>query len=157
MRKAERDKLIDSENRKKLTMEEVKYRTKKLHPDIEILTDEYVNDKARFTVRCKCGHVFVTTWNNLRQNNGCAKCDNKKRMLSQEEYERRLNKVSPWFEPIEKYQGVHTNIHVRCKECGHIHSARPVNLFKGQQCRKCRKRKREEFLKEHENKNKNTN
>ena len=160
MRKAERDKLIDRENRTKLTLEEVKYRTKKLHPNIEILTDHYENDKARFTVRCNkegCGHVFETTYNNLRQKNSCARCYNRRRKLSQEEFERRTAKAVPWFEPLEKFDGVQKKMHFRCRECGHIHKSTPVNIWKGTQCQQCRKRKREEFLKEHENRSKNTN
>lgn len=156
MRKAERDKLIDSDNRKRLTIEEVKHRSSKLHPHIEILTDEYTNDKERFSVRCnKCSLVFETTYNNLRQGNGCRDCANAKTRLSQEEFDRRMAKAAPWFEVLEPYKGAQTKIHVMCKECGHIQSSTPVNLYKGPKCKQCRKRKRLEFLKEHESENKN--
>lgn len=148
MEKVDRSKLIDNENKQKLTLEEVKHRTKKLHEHIEILTDEYVNDKARFPVRCnKCGLVFTTTYNNLRQNNGCRDCANSKRRLSQEEFERRMTKAASWWELIEKYKGAQTKIHVRCKECDYIHHATPVNLYKGPKCKACRRRKGELVIK----------
>ena len=156
MRKSERNKLIDSDNRKRLTLEEVKHRTSKLHPHIEILTDEYVNDKARFPVRCnKCSLVFTTTYNNLRQGNGCRDCANSKSRLSQEEFDRRMAKAAPWLEVLEPYKGAQTKLHVACKECSYIWTSTPVNLYKGPKCKECRKREREVFLREHKNKNSN--
>ena len=143
MDKVDRSKLIDPENKQKLTLEEVKYKSSKLHPHIEILQDFYENDKARFPVRCnKCGHVFETTWNNLRQMNGCARCANEKRKMSQLEFDTRMAKTCPWFEVLEPYQGAQTKIHVRCKKegCGYIYSSTPVNLWKGPRCKKCRQR-----------------
>ena len=142
MEKVDRSKLIDPENKQKLTLDEVRYKSSKLHEHIEILTDEYVNDKARFPVRCnKCGHVFETTWNNLRQGNSCARCDNRKRRMTQQEFDTRMAKVAWWFEPLEPYQGAQTKIHVRCREegCGYIYASTPVNLWKGPRCKKCGK------------------
>ena len=148
MEKVDRSKLIDPENKRKLTMEEVTYKSKQLHPDIEILTDEYVNDKARFPVRCnKCDLVFETTWNNLRQLNSCRRCVNAKRRMTQQEFDERIAKTAWWFEPLEPYQGAQKKIHFKCKEpkCGHIYASTPVNIWKGPLCKKCRSPHRHEL------------
>lgn len=45
----------------------------------ELMSDEYINKKAKLKLRCRCGKIFYTTWNSLRSQHTyrCRKCSSK--------------------------------------------------------------------------------
>lgn len=64
---------------RKLTLEEVKIRLKEINPNIEILSDEYIN--AHTKLKCKClidGNEWMVVYNSLASGNGCPKCSIKR-------------------------------------------------------------------------------
>ena len=59
----------------KLTLEEVKTKLLEINPDIEVLSDKYVNGTSKLKCRCLIdNHIWGITWNDLRRGNGCPKC-----------------------------------------------------------------------------------
>lgn len=57
----------------RLSLEKVKRRLKKLHPQVEVLEKRYVNALTPMRCRCKgCGKVWRNTWGNFQQGCGCA-------------------------------------------------------------------------------------
>lgn len=60
---------------KRLTLEEVKVRLKEVNPNIEILSDKYINAKTELKCRCSIdGYEWVTNWSGLSQGKGCHMC-----------------------------------------------------------------------------------
>lgn len=78
---------------KKLTLEEVQKRYKKLHPHVEVL--EYSNTRSSVKCRCrKCGHVWKT-----RRWSRCRVCEPRAFGVSEEKVRRLVEKVTGWKFP----------------------------------------------------------
>lgn len=63
---------------KKLTLPIIKERLLIINPNIEILSNEYLNNSAK--LKCKClidNHIWSPTWGTLQTKEGCPKCRSK--------------------------------------------------------------------------------
>lgn len=62
-------------NKQRLTLDEIKSMLKEYNNNIEIISNEYVNNNTKLTCKCKvCGHVWGVTWANLQRYKICPKC-----------------------------------------------------------------------------------
>lgn len=94
---------------KKLTLYEIKERLRAINPNIEILSDEYVNAYTNLHCRCiveGCNHEWYPNWANLSQKRGCPKCSrnnvSEKQRLPIEQVKKEF--INKGYTPIfEKY------------------------------------------------------
>lgn len=64
----------------RFTYNEIAEKMNKIHPDIELMSKEYIDCKSKLLCKCKIdGHIWSTSWNVLGQGCGCPKCAIKNR------------------------------------------------------------------------------
>ena len=62
-------------NNIRLTIEGVKNKLLLINPNIEIISNTYINNKNKLECQCKvCGHKWYSRWDNLASGYGCQKC-----------------------------------------------------------------------------------
>lgn len=62
----------------RLNLDDIKVRLNKINPNIEIISNIYVNVRTVLTLKCKLdGHIWRSNWNNLFQKHKCPKCSYK--------------------------------------------------------------------------------
>ena len=60
---------------KRKTLEEIKRELSIIHPNLTILSNEYVARRHPMSFRCNvCGHEWVKHWDLVSRTNGCPKC-----------------------------------------------------------------------------------
>lgn len=124
---------------KKLSLKGIKEQLQIINPNIEILSDEYINRKTK--LKCKClidGYEWEATWNGLfSKKRGCPVCGGSMR-LTIEMAKSNILKISPNIEILsDVYTNAGTELKCKCKidEC--IWTATYRNLHNGKGCPKC--------------------
>lgn len=125
----------------RLTLAQVKERVAKKSPNIKILSDTYINNKAKLDCKCEaCGREWQITASDLLQGCGCRVCGNK-RGADAKRYKRAqmqsvVEKVNPHIEVLSEENG--DWIAWRCRNCGGISKSRYSNLTSAKTCKQCR-------------------
>lgn len=133
----------------KLTLDIVKDRLESINPNIEIISDEYVNANTHLKCICKIdGYKWEVKWSNLSQGKGCPKCNNKIK-LTIDEVKSNISKINSSIEVISKeYTNAKTNLDFRCLIDGNVWKATYDNVHnKGNGCPKCKAMKHSERTK----------
>ncbi len=132
---------------KKLTFDDVKHRMVKIHPEIELLQDFYVDASAKMRCRCKtCENIFEMNWLTFQQGSSCPECAKKRRSklktLTIEEVKKRIETINPNVEILStEYISSKEKLICKCKIDGHEWGIRWGNLSKGQGCPICARKK----------------
>lgn len=122
---------------------------------IILLTTEYVNCKTQLELQCKCGNIFNTTFDAIKNSKKhlCDECTGKgyfkkgqdaHNIKNHNEFVKELELKVPEFELLDEYIDAKTKIRFRHKNCGHICYKTPDNIlnkFRG--CPKCNESKGE--------------
>lgn len=118
---------------KRLTLEKVKTRLKEINPNIEILSNEYVNSKSKLI--CKClidNHVWEATYGNLSAGKGCPVCVRKK---AEDEFDitgKKFGKLTAVKVSRKQKAKSGTKIYWLCKcECGNEKEVLRYNIVSG--------------------------
>lgn len=107
---------------------------------------EYENRSTPVEVKCnECGHIWKVRPYDLLNKQGCPKCSGKL-PLTQEEVESRIFKANPDVEVISSYISANYKLKCKCKICGNIWEASPINLFAGTGCPACKESKGEKYI-----------
>jgi len=122
----------------KLSMEEVKKRLLVISPNIEIISNEYVNAKTNLSLKCReDDHVWHATWSSLMKGHGCPLCANKPK-INIEDVKTRLNKINPNIEILSNvYFNNKTKLQCLCKIDGYKWESCWAHLGQGKGCPKC--------------------
>lgn len=127
---------------KSLTYEYVEnYINEKSNGECKLLSTEYVNSTTPLALKCKCGNVFHSNFNKLR--NSLFICKNCRNELASQRYRTKLEDVIEYINNTgcEYISGEYKNnfslLTIKCK-CGNLFQ-KNFNLFKRgqQQCPKC--------------------
>jgi len=123
---------------KKLTLEIVKNRLSKINPNIEILSNEYINSEEKMSCRCKIdNHVWTAKWANLSQGKGCPMCSGSI-TLTLEEVLLRVRKINDKIEILDKvYINSEKKMSCKCLICDHKWKTNWESLRKGIGCPSC--------------------
>ncbi len=127
----------------KLDLETVKSRLAEINPDIQILSDKYINNQTPLTCKCKIdNNEWEVTWNKLQYGGGCPECFRRKRAdmdrLSLKEVRARLKEINPNIEILsKKYTNAHSPLECMCKKDKYRWRATWSNLSKGAGCPEC--------------------
>ncbi|WP_243081405.1 MULTISPECIES: HNH endonuclease [Staphylococcus] len=128
---------------KKLNIEKVKSELKNINPNVEILSNEYVNAKEKMYCECKnCGHKWFINWSDLKSNRSCPKCRpnriRKTKSYTIEHLKRHSKEVNDRIEIIDtKYFNSRTPLKCRCVNCNRILFKTWDNIKKGTGCKRC--------------------
>lgn len=135
---------------RKLTHEEVVERINAKHNGRIKLIGEYKDSITHAKFKClakECGHEWFTLPSGIFRGKGCGKCGSKsqamKITLSQKEVTDRIKRAhGDRVYIIGAYTNSNTHTDFKCgvKECGHVWSAKPNNIFSGRGCPKCGRR-----------------
>ena len=122
----------------KLTLNEVKERLRSINPNVEILSDEYINNSTKMKCLCKIdGNEFYMPWQALAANKGCPKCGGNKR-LSLAEVIEELKKINPNIQILsDTYKNNRTKLKCKCTIDGYEWETTWGHLRSGTGCRKC--------------------
>jgi hypothetical protein len=90
-------------NTQRFTLEIVKEKLSKINPNIDIISDEYINSRTKLKCKCKIdGNIWFTSWDILNKGRGCPICGRKssseKQIMSIEELRNRVKLISPNIE-----------------------------------------------------------
>ena len=122
----------------KLTLEEIKNKLKIINPNIEILSNRYVN--AHLKLECKCkldGYTFDMNWNKLSQKRGCPKCGGTTKLILPNLI-LELFTINPNIEILStKYVNSATKLKCRCKIDGYIWESKYGHLKGKHGCPLC--------------------
>lgn len=129
--------------RQSLTMDKVKIMLKDINKNIEIISDNYVNNHTKFLCKCLVDSTeWMISWSNLRKGRGCPTCGSKRTGLS-----KRISEE----DAINRYKNFNTNVDIsglfytngksffncECKICGKKWTNSWGNLSLGQGCWEC--------------------
>lgn len=119
----------------KLTLKIIKERLIIINPNIEILSKEYINNKADLLCKCKFdNYEWITSWNRLKKGEGCPQC----RKFTIEKINKRLLTINPNIEILSnKYVNARAKLKIRCKIDNCIFNASWEELLKGKMCPQC--------------------
>lgn len=106
------------------------------HPTLQVLS-EYKNNRTKVDLKCNvCGHEFSATAASLYMKHGCPKCAGIAKKTTEEFIEEMRSKNDNII-VLGEYKNSKTPIEVSCRKCGHVWSAIPNSLLKGNSCPKC--------------------
>ena len=58
----------------KLTIEYIKYKTKKITDEYTCLSNKYINNHTKLEFKCDKDHIFYMRWNDFQQGQRCSIC-----------------------------------------------------------------------------------
>jgi len=128
---------------KKLTLKEVKERLKVINPNIEILSDEYVNSKAKLCCKCSIDdNIWYANWGHLKDGHGCPKCGIKTqvgaRTFSIEYIKEKLMEINSNIIILsEYYKNSNTKLRCKCLIDEYEWETTWNSLSQGKGCHKC--------------------
>ena len=106
------------------------------HPTLQVLS-EYKNNRTKVDLKCNvCGYKFSAKASSLYMKHGCPKCAGMARKTTEEFIEEMRSKNDNII-VLGEYKNSKTPIEVSCRKCGHVWSAIPNSLLKGNSCPKC--------------------
>ena len=129
---------------KKLNIDDIRiYIKEKSNGDCELISKEYLNNRSILTLKCKCGNLFNTTFNKLKNSMMiCKKCRN---TFLSEKYRLDFNFVKEYIKSKNceyisgEYINVNSKLLLRCK-CGKNFMKDFAHFRKGQNiCPSCSK------------------
>jgi len=122
---------------KKLTIEIVKERLKKINPNILILSGTYINNSTN--LKCKClidGCEWDITWNMLQRPEGCPECARKNLTLDKIKVELKI--LNPNMKILsDKYVNSFEHLECECLKDHYIWGTSWDSLRSGTGCPKC--------------------
>lgn len=127
--------------KKRLTYEYVKGQIEK--KGFYLLSNEYINNKTKLTIKCSKGHIFSSSYNTLC---GCPTCYGRERLSYNYVKEQFKNEG---YELISTdYKNSKSKLKVKCPQ-GHIFSISYANFYSGYRCSHCyvNKKKTYDFVK----------
>lgn len=109
-----------------------KERLKNIQPYIEVV-GEYVNNSTKINCICHLHNFkFKSTPQNLLDGKGCKYCKSEKisksRLMTQDEFENRVNTINPDIEVIGVYISARQKVLVKCKKCNTEFCVIPNNI-----------------------------
>lgn len=125
----------------KLTLETVVDKLAILNPDIEILSDKYVNNSTKLKLKCKIDHyIWEANWRSIQTGTGCPICGLRKNKLTLKEVKRRLKEINPNVKVIDtKYIGSKDKLLCKCLKDGNEWYVAWETLQSGKGCPECQK------------------
>lgn len=106
------------------------------HPTLQVLSG-YKGRDVKVDLKCNiCGHKFSATAGSLYMKHGCPKCAGIARKTT-EEFVEEMHSKNDNIIVLGEYKNNKTPIEVSCRKCGHVWSAIPNSLLKGNSCPKC--------------------
>ena len=107
--------------------------------------EEYVNAFTKILHKCKlCGYEYKCQPSNVLQGQSCPKCaierNRQAKFKTTESYKEKLSMKNPYLEVLGDYIDCHTKLLHKCLLCGDLIEMNPTDAYKGNGCRKCRRK-----------------
>jgi glutaredoxin len=132
--------LISRVSKRTKTHEQFVEEVRNINPDITVV-GTYKNSHTKIEFRCKEGHKWITTPNNVLSGKTCLTCANIQSSLRQrkshEQFVKELKNIHPDITVIGEYVNSNTKIEFMCSK-GHIWKSAPSNLLSGCSCPFCK-------------------
>jgi hypothetical protein len=131
------------------SLEMFKDKIKAVHGDTYEVTGEYKNANTKVEVKhTPCGNVYKVRPDSLSKGSGCKKCLHirlsKEKMKTTEMFAKEVtDKTNNRYELVSKYEGVHSKVKIKHKECSFIYLVTPFQFIRGRRCPNCNKSKGE--------------
>lgn len=131
----------------KLTLETIIKKVFEINPNIEILSDKYINNSTKLKCRCKIdGYEWGVTWGKLSQGRGCPECAGKRTDYTINDIREKLYKINPNIQILScEYTGCSEKLKCKCLIDGYVWEPTWDNLKQGKGCHKCKARKMADF------------
>lgn len=116
-------------------------------PGYIILTKEYTHNQDKLLVKCKNGHIFNPTWNDLKKHTYiCPHCSGVAQLTTDIYIERIYNMYKDEYTVLGEYKNTMTHILTRHNVCGHEWGVTPNSLMREGCCPKCSQSKGEKRI-----------
>lgn len=125
---------------KKYTHEEFVAKLKLINPSI-IVVGRYINSSTK--IECKCAkdeYIWSATPANLLSGHGCPKCAKKNKCADDNDFKKKLKKISPNIIVESSYVNNTTKVDCRCSVCNNKWTTSPSVLLRGVGCIVCANR-----------------
>lgn len=120
----------------KYTIESFKTKLKEINPNLQIISNIYINNRTHLEVKClKCNFEFKSKPVKLLQGAVCQNCSSNLKK-THKDYISNFT-FNDNIELITEYKNYNTKIKVKCLKCSHKWEMLPSNLNKGNGCPKC--------------------
>lgn len=104
----------------------------------ECLSEYYVNARTNLTWKCKNGHIWENTPDNIKRGQWCANCSGKKKYTI--EYMMELAAKNNGICLSKRYINAHSKLKWKCS-CGNIWYTLPTLVARGSWCPSCARKK----------------
>lgn len=127
---------------RKKTFEEFVIELQEKNPNIQLLSDYYINSRTKLLFKCKvCGHEWETIPNTLLLGHGCPSCGTeiakKKTTKTNQQFIEELKWIDNTIIPLGSYHNAHSYMKFRCSKCGNQWEAKPYMVLQNHGCPVC--------------------
>lgn len=112
---------------------------------LEYIDGEYLNKRSVLTVKCKCGNIFKTNMDKIKNNgyHNCRICRNKKISKSQAKphkifIKEVFNILGNDYKVIGEYKRDNIPVKMKHIKCGYEYESTPSNILRGKGCPRCK-------------------
>lgn len=132
-------KMKDKMDEKRLTIEHCKEVTNILNPNIELISEVYINSSKKMAFKCKVdGYLWNVSWNNFTRMAICPECSGNRKDYSIGNIIEKIYDINPDIKVLSKeYFGAHHKLDVVCEVCGNVWKSSWDNIRSGTGCPKC--------------------
>lgn len=101
----------------------------------KVLSNEYINNYTNLEVQCPKGHVFKSTWANLKSGTRCLQCFHDSRRINIDVMRQKIVDENQIL-LTDGVQDCYTRLQLKCPH-GHVYEITWTNFQQGHRCPKC--------------------
>lgn len=137
-------------NSTRLTLDDIKEKLYIINPNIELLSNKYINTQTKLKCKCLiCGYIWYTSWGSLYYyKSGCPQCAGTITKTNKEFVEEIYELVGNEYVFLEKYKNARTKIKIKHNKCNNVYYVTPNDFLSGRRCPHCCMSSGEQKIKE---------
>ena len=134
----------------KLSLDIIKQRLEELNPNLEILSETYLNVDAKVSCRCNsCGYEWASKWDNLYRRHRCPNCCTQRKDYTIEDIRKIMFDLNENIVIIsDEYTGCKGKLTFKCLKCERTWESVWTYMKEYKECYHCKKIKSTQKLKE---------
>lgn len=128
------------------TIENIKLWMELEMPEYELLSDEYTHNSHKLELKCDKGHLFNTSWNDLKDGHLCSTCYGNKKLSNSDFDKRLIDLYNGEYERLSGYKNFSKKIKLLHNKCATEYYTTPSVILRGFGCPSCNESKGEKQI-----------